>query len=143
MARNILPHPPVLRLNVFIPDSSSVSGAGGMGNGSLSITVPSCRSFLLTLFLCCCVGPLHGLQPFRINLLQHGTSMGISCSKENLLWCELSAGESFFRKYPACSGVLVSPGFRELPPLSWSFLSMGSSLFQWLEHLLPLPLLQP
>lgn len=81
-------HPPVLRLNIFVPNSSnysSMSGAGGMGNGSVSTMVPPCHSYLITLFLYCCVGSLHGLHPFRINLLQHGTYVGISPSKENLL----------------------------------------------------------
>lgn len=131
MARNTLPHPPVLRLNIFSPNSCifSMSGAGDMENGCLSTMVPPCHSFLPTLLLCSWVGLVHGLQPFRINLLQHGTYVDISSFKENLLQWELFAREHFFNKYPACSGVVISRGFRELPPLSWSFLPMGSSLF--------------
>lgn len=83
-----------------------------MGNDSLSTAVPPCHSFLITFFLCCCVGPLHGLQPFRINLLQHGTYMHIISSKEDLLQCELSASEHFSantqlapeQSSPRCSG---------------------------------------
>lgn len=128
MAKNMLSHPPFLRFNIFIPNScifSSMSGTEGMRKDSVSTTVPLCHTFFVILSLCRCVG-LQGLQPFRINLLQHGTYVSISSSQENLLQCELSASERFFNKYPVCPGVVFSKGFRELLPLSWSFFSMGS-----------------
>lgn len=89
----------------FLPPSST--GNGGCGK---SITVPLCLSFLCILFLFCRVAPSHGLQHFRINLLQHGFSMDHSsfraCPPANcdpflqcgcLLQCDLLQGESLLR----------------------------------------------
>lgn len=47
--------------------------SGGNGGCGKSITAPLCLPFLCILFLFCRVAPSHGLQHFRINLLQHGS----------------------------------------------------------------------
>lgn len=120
------------------------------------MTVPLCCFFLLKFFPYSRVGSLHGLQPFRLklNLLQRGSSMSIGSCKENLFQCGLSRGDSSFRKRPLCSGVgspvgwsasvcssiVLSTGFREVPPSPWSAVK---SLFQCLEQLLPLLRLYP
>lgn len=153
------PHPPPTPAQhlSFIHNSFiffCMSGTGNMGNGTLSLTVPLCCFFLLKLFRYSRVGSLRGLQPFRLklNLLQRGFSMSISSCKDNLFQCGLSTGDSSFRKQPLCSGVVspmgwspsicssvvLSMGFREVSPSPWS---AGKSLFQCLEHLLPLLLL--
>lgn len=129
-----------------------MSGTEDTGNGGHSTAVPLCCSFLLMLFPCTNMSPLHGLQPFRLNLLQHGSSMGISSCKEYLLQHGLSAGGSPFRKYPPCSStgssmgcsvgtssMVISMGFSKIPPsprfCPWA---AGKFLFQCLELLLSL-----
>lgn len=80
-----------VQIHFFIPDSSPFSPnvVLGMGHGAHGQfrTVLLCCCILLTL-PCSSVGPLLGLQSFRINLLQHGSTKGCS-SHQNLLQCGL------------------------------------------------------
>jgi len=128
-----------------------------MGACGQSTMVSLFRSFLLTPFPCSSVGPshtlqslmkcssvcpLHGLQSIRINLIQHGSSMGHSCCQENLLLHGLfCTGCSFLQEISTCSTVgsstagicssmVLSTGCRRISCSgAWNTTSLPSSFF--------------
>lgn len=94
-----------------------------MGCGQ-SITAPLYCSFLLTLFLCSTMGPYHGLQSFRINLLHHGLSTGCSSFKEyppTLAWSSMGCNVDIW------STAVLSVGSRETAA-PWTSLPWASAL---------------
>ena len=100
-----------------------------MGNGDCAqpVTAPLHHSFLLTLFPCSRVCPLHGLQSFVIKLLQRGSPR--SCSSFRVYLPSLAWGPPQAAVVDACSSKGSSP---------WA---SGKYLLWHLEHLFPrLPL---
>lgn len=142
-------------LHSIFPSSTSVLlpvawRAWSMGEFGQSLAVPCCHSFFLKLFLAP-AWVLHRLQFFKINLLQHGSSMGCGSfgayppapewdPPQAAVWISApvwsppqAAGESLLWCSPS-SLTLVSAGcFSHFP----SLLTLLCSTLPFLKHVSP------